>query len=204
MTVLANSSLPYGRDPMYFPLTEGARWEYDVEVVRSGGAPRTLKATRIVRGEKEVDGKRYVKFVTETSGAGMRVPDQFYRASEQGIYAAVQGAEGKELLLLPRHPEDGHTWHGEAQPAITKLSGEVALGETFAYEALRFSDCVRVSLSMTIMERSFFGGEKEVPVRFVRWFAPGTGMVRELRIVAEEGDSGYLRMDSKLTGFHIP
>ncbi len=197
----AASSPQHPREPMEFPLDQGSCWEYDVELVQGSGPPKTFKATKTVRGEKEVGGRRYVRLVTDTTGGGMRIPDQLYRVCEQGVCAAVQGAEGKELLVLPANPRHGQSWRGEAEPAIIELSAETTLGETFAYEGSHFPGCVRVSLSMTVVERSFFGGEKKVPVRFIRWFAPGTGMVRELRIAGEEGAPGYLRTDSKLTKY---
>jgi hypothetical protein len=182
----------------YFPLKAEQRWEYDVEVVRADDPPQKLKAVKRVEGDREIAGKRYVKIVTEVTGGTLRIPDQYYRVADDGVYAAVQGAEGRELLILPARPDQQRSWQGEAKPAIEDLSGKAATGETFTHGANRFRDCIKVTLSMVVVERTLFGGERRVPVRFDRWFAPGVGMVREVRTVGEEGQTSYFRTDSQL------
>ncbi len=182
----------------YFPLQPENRWEYEVEVIRSDDPPQTFKAVKRVEGDREIAGKRYTKIVTDVTGGTLRIPDQHYRVAEDGVYAAVQGSEGQELLVLPARPDHKRSWRGEAKPAIINLSGEAVTGETFAHASNQFRDCVKVTLTMFVVERSFFGGEKTVPVQFERWFAPNVGMVREVRTVGQEGQTGYLRTDSRL------
>ena len=121
---------------------------------------------------------------------------------EDGVKAAVQGAEGKEILLLPSDPRSRKSWNAEAEPAIAGFSGEAAVDEVFQHRDHRYSACVKVSVKMTVVEKSVFG-RRETPVHLQRWFAPGIGMVRELRIVGEEGKSNYMKSDCKLTGFQI-
>lgn len=182
----------------YFPLQADCRWEYEVEVTRSDDTKQTFTAVKLVKGDRTIAEKAYVRVVTEVAGGSMRIPDQFYRVAGDGVYAAVQGAEGQELLVLPASPQSRRSWRGEAEPAIAELTGETTTGQTLALAGRELSGCVRVSLAMVVVERSFFGGEKKVPVRLDRWFAPGIGMVREVRTVGEDGGSGYLKTDSRL------
>jgi hypothetical protein len=151
---------------------------------------------KYVKGTRNVGAKKYWRVVTDAS---MRAPDQFYRVAEDGVYAAVSGAEGKELLVLPARFESKKEWTGEALPVVEDLVGTVAVEESWKHGTLEFDDCIKVSLTMTIIERSFLGGRNEVRTRLERWFAPGVGMVRELRIVGEEGEASSMRIDSQLT-----
>jgi hypothetical protein len=187
-----------GQPRRYFPLETDRRWEYDVEVTRPDNAKQTLMAVKVIKGDRRIAEKAYVRVTTEVTGGSMRIPDQYYRVADDGVYAAVQGTEGQELLVLPAHPENLRSWRGEAEPAIAEIAGEVATDQTFTHGDRQFPGCIKVSLRMIVVERSFFGGQKKVPVRMDRWFAPGVGMVREVRIVGEEGESGYLKTDSRL------
>lgn len=184
-----------------FPLAPDSRWHYDIQVVRSSGEAQRLSAVKYVKDTRQIAGKHYVRIVTEVTGGTLRVPDQLYRVGTDGVYAAVQGAEGKEFLVLPTDPKTRNSWSGEARPAISRIAGQATTGETFRHGPTAFDNCIKVSLSMTILERSLFGGQAEVPVRLDRWFAPGVGLVRELRIVGTEGERNYLKLDSKLTQF---
>jgi hypothetical protein len=188
----------------YFPLNAESSWHYEVEVCRSGRAVETLSAVKYVRESQQIGAKKYTRIATDVKGGALRVPDQFYRAAEGGVYAAVQGAEGKELLVLPADPRANGSWSGEALPSIIRFSAEASPGETYQHGALKFGDCHKVCLTMTVAETSFFGGKTETPVRLERWFAPGVGMVRELRIVGEEGKANYVKTDSKLIRFTVP
>lgn len=186
----------------YFPTANQGRWHYDVEVTRPGREAQKFSAVKYVKDTRQIGAKEYLRMVTEVSGGTLPVPDQFYRVEDRNVYAAVQGTEGKELLVLPADPRQQSTWRGEALPSIRRLSGSAALNQRFQHRSLEY-DCVKVSLVMTIVERGFFGGETEVPVRLDRWFAPHVGMVRELRVVGEEGKSNYLTTDSRLTEFTL-
>jgi len=185
-----------GRD--LFPLVKGRRWHYDVEAVRGTGEPEKLTAVRSIQDTRAVAGVEYSRIVTEVTGGTLRVPEQLYRADAKGVFAAVQGAEGKELLVLPADPATQKAWKGEAKPSINQFSGGATLGETFKHADREYTGCVKVVLTMGIPEKSFFGGATEVPVRMERWFAPGIGLVREVRTVGQEGKANYLKTDSKL------
>ena len=197
---LADSAARAGAD--YFPLASASRWEYDVEIQGPGGTSQKLTAVKSVTGQRQIGAHQYDRIVTQVSGGSLRVPDQFYRLDDDGVKAAVQGAEGKELLLLPSDPRSLTSWSGEAEPAIAGFSGKAAVDQEFQHRDRRYSGCVTVSVTMTIVEKSVFG-RRETPVQLQRCYAPGIGMVRELRIVGEEGKSNYMKSDCKLSGFQI-
>jgi hypothetical protein len=179
----------------YFPAEANATWEYQVQVFRSGREPQEAKATKSIAGTKTVAGKEYVRFVTESP---LRAPDQLYRIDSDGVYAVVQGTEGKEMLVLPARPDIKKQWSGDAVPVIKGLKANAAMGEVCKTDAGEFKDCIHVAMEMTVVARTLFG-QSEDPVRFDRWFAPGVGMVKEIREGGVEGKANYLKTISTLT-----
>jgi hypothetical protein len=169
----------------YFPLDDDRRWEYRVRVMHAGKDLPEATATKSVKGKREISGKQYVRVATEFA---RRVPDQYYRLDDRGVYAAVQGTPGEELLILPAEAETIGSWSGTAKPVFTKFSGSATVDETYRCGDQVFEDCIKVTLTMILVEKNLFS-QREVPVRFDRWFAPGVGMVAEVR---EVGDSDKL------------
>ena len=112
-----------------------------------------------------------------------------------------KGLTAKRSSCCRPNPQAQRAWTGEALPAITRLSGEAVAGETFSHGSLEFRGCVKVSISMQVRETAFFARQGEVPVRLERWFAPGVGMVREVRTVSEESKPNYVKTDAKLAQF---
>ena len=181
----------------YFPLGKGGQWQYEV-VARRSGQVRTASATKEVAGTQSIGGRDYGRITTkvEPEGAlGPAPPPQFYRVTKDGVYAAVQGAVGKELLVLPADPKSTRTWKGNALPAIKDLSGEATTGVTCDLGKQKYSGCIKVSLKMTVVVPRMFRSPLEVPVQMDRWFARGVGLVREVR------DDGVSHTESKLTGY---
>jgi hypothetical protein len=181
-----------------FPFAVENRWHYDVEVSRSGGRPQTLTAVKYFRDSLEIGQRHYARFATEVSGGTLRVPSQLVRLGDEGLYTAVQGAEGKELLVLPADPREVRSWSGEAPPAITCFAGQATVDEAFEHGSLEFDRCVKVTLSMIVREMSLLGRQSVVPVRIERWFAPGIGMVREMRLAGDEGKPQHMSTECRL------
>lgn len=167
----------------FFPLSNGASWRYQLQVMDSNGETLSKAVVeRRVDGTKTIDGKEYFRLVTTTvSGTDTRAPDQHYRVTNEGVVAAVEGVAGKELLVLPNDPGSKRSWSGEAPPIIKRVEASVTVGEQVACAAGVVRDCVRVDLDFVMRGAGFFG-PSEVPVRIERWFASGIGMVRERRI----------------------
>jgi hypothetical protein len=182
----------------FFPLDDDLQWQYQVEITRTGREPQKVVATKSNKGTKRISGKEYVRVVTTTEPALPRgFPDQFYRLGSKGVYAAVQGASGAELLILPADPAALRSWTGKAPPAITELVGKATVNESYRCEDRLYEGCVKVSLTMKIVERSLFG-QRTVSVGMDRWFARGVGMVAEVREVGEKGKPNYVKTVSTL------
>jgi hypothetical protein len=178
----------------YFPLDSDRRWEYRVAIKEAGRELRKTTATKSVKGNKEISGKQYVRVTTQSA---IPAPDQYYRLDDRGVYAAVDGAPGKELLILPAEAGSVGSWSGTAEPVIPEFSGSATVGETYRGDEQVFEGCIKVSLKMTVVQRSLFGATR-IPVRFDRWFAPGVGMVAEVRETGETRDPAF-RSVSELT-----
>jgi hypothetical protein len=166
----------------YFPLSQGASWRYGVKVFNSDGeVVREATVEKCVEGVKTIGGKDYLRLTTKTlSGTNLRAPDQHYRHTGDGIFAAVEGVQGKELMVFPGDPHSQRSWTAAAPPVIKRVTAKVDLpAETTCGEQV-YRRCVHVDLDMVMRGGGFFG-PSEVPVRIERWFAPGVGMVRERR-----------------------
>lgn len=181
--VSQGTTAPESLTSEFFPLVRGASWRYLVKVQDSNG--ETLSEATVERrvdGTKSIDGKDYFRLTTTTlSGTDTRAPDQHYRVTDEGVFAAVEGVAGKELLVLPGPPASNRSWSGEAPPVIKRVNASVKVGEQVAVGGDVVSDCVRVDLDIVMRGGGLFG-PSEVPVRIERWFASGIGMVRERRI----------------------
>jgi hypothetical protein len=184
----------------YFPLPQDGRWTYDVIVTRPHEDPLKLTAVRSIDGTKKVGDRQYIRMVTNVTGGAIPMPDQLYRIAADGVYAAVEGTDGKELLVLPTNPAAKSSWNGDAPPTIGQLTAVAKTNETVTVGTATFENCIKVSLDMIVVQKSFFS-ETKTPVRMERWFAPGSGLVRELRAIGEEGKDGFIKIDSRLTHY---
>jgi hypothetical protein len=163
-------------------LNEGASWRYGVKVYNADGeVVREATVEKCVEGSKSIDGKDYKRLTTKTlSGTNLRAPDQHYRHTGDGIFAAVEGVRGKELLVFPGDPDSQRSWTAAAPPVIKRVAAKVDVQAEVTCGEQVYQDCVYVDLDMVMRGGGFFS-PSEVPVRIERWFAPGVGMVRERR-----------------------
>jgi hypothetical protein len=124
----------------------------------------------------------------------LRDADRHFRLGSEGVYAKVPRAAGKELLILPAEPDVTRSWSGKAKPTITVFSGTATTNETYrCNDGQVFEDCIKVTLKLT---QSL--GWSQMPARYDRWFAPGVGMVAEVREVGKP-DNPHTRLVSELT-----
>ena len=152
----------------YFPMDSDKRWEYQVEVHQAGTPPKKSTATKTVGDATAVEGKRYIQVMTK---ATMPVPPQLYRMTDDGIYAAVDGSPGNEMLILPADPKRKTNWTGSAPPIIKNLSGKATVNESYQAVNRKYENCIKVTLSMTIDPPGFFA-PKNVPVRLIAGSLP--------------------------------
>jgi len=92
----------------YFPLADGAEWEYVGSFSSARGKQFSVRMISRVEGQTIINGKRYFKFVTTSDFSdvpqiGRKVEDvRYYRVGEDGIYVLPNSDAGKpELLEMP-------------------------------------------------------------------------------------------------------
>ena len=100
----------------YFPLQVGASWQYRVRVTDRDNkvvAEATVqkRVTEDTGQKKDAGDRKYQRVVTQlVAGANLPVPDQRYRVTNTGVYAAVDGSPGEELLVFPAEPDTNRSW----------------------------------------------------------------------------------------------
>jgi hypothetical protein len=153
----------------YFPLADGAKWEYVGTVSSTGGGRQiSIRATARVEGETLIQGKKYFKHVltSEFSGApeGNKESEQvrYYRVADDGIYFRTgNNPEGPELLEMPLPIPVGTKW----------LSGPVEVraesAGTITVEGREYRDCLKL-----IYRQQGVVGSLE------NYLAPGIGIVK--------------------------
>src|ERR1051325_611234 len=92
----------------YFPLADGARWEYTGRFISSAGKQYPVRATVRVDGTTIIRDRRYFKYVTSVDFMG--APDaptkfeqvRYYRTEAGGIYFLPgNDLDGAERLAIP-------------------------------------------------------------------------------------------------------
>jgi hypothetical protein len=164
------------------PTSEGTTWQYDSAETGTGPAP--VQSVVIVRAGKELlDGREVVKL--ETLSGGVVTRTELVSVDEKGIIClARSGKDGKITKLNPPAPiivaplKVGAAWEFEGEAAgitthqhCTVLPEEavtVAAGK-FRASHLQCKDSSLVSITLD------------------RWFAPGTGFVKETTVVRGPG-----------------
>ena len=100
------------KDVEYFPMSDGARWEYHMEAVNNPEIQGEM--VFLIDGEKTISGNKYYRGIKSYSNIDIPQNTSYYRKAKDGIYIVVDEREGLgEQLLLPLPPTTGKTWTGE-------------------------------------------------------------------------------------------
>jgi len=167
----------------YFPLVEGTRWEYTLDVTQGGQSSRIQYTAEVVRSE-EVDGLDCM-VVEHRSGARLLLTS-WYHASDAGVVRHVKrrntrktvafrdGAGEPGRILVDPAAADGTTWEWTA--ADGSAEGTITLRErqTIRTRSLGELDCIYVVESAEWRA----GGQTATEEREL-WLAPGIGLVKE-------------------------
>lgn len=132
------------RGTNYFPLSDGAKWEYAGRYSSADGKEFNVRATARVDGETLINGKRYFKFVltsdfSEMPG-GRRVEEvRYYRYGDGGLYVRRgEESDKAERLELPLSVSPGVKWLSGAAEARAERAGAVSAG------GREYRDCLKV------------------------------------------------------------
>lgn len=154
-----------GKD--YFPLADGARWEYTGRLSTPKGQ-FDIPASIHIDGETLIRGRRYFKYVIESDlSAMMKAPKhteevRYYRMAADGIYFLPgKDTEGEELLEMPLPTPTEVNWLTGTSEVRAESAGTVKAG------GREYADCLKVTYRGT-------DGVK----RTEYYLAPGVGIIR--------------------------
>lgn len=130
----------------YFPLSDGARWEYTGRFFASNGAQYPGRATISIQGTTLIRGRRYFKYVTSGSFTG--VPGgplnqkfvRYYRVESGGVYyLSGDETEGEERLGMPLPLHAGDRWLSGKVEVTAESAGTVEAG------GKKYADCLKLT-----------------------------------------------------------
>jgi hypothetical protein len=166
---------PAGTD--YYPLADGARWEFAsrYEVRSQPDAPaRTGRRVDAISGSEEVAGHTYLRFSSTLEGIGDSpvTGRSLLRAAPDGIYARTD-ATAPETLVLPLPPSVGRSWTW--QDGWGSWTGKIERQLAVETPAGRFDDCIEVTVELATGAAGARGGVHR------RWdYCRGVGAVRQV------------------------
>ncbi|RKZ67759.1 MAG: hypothetical protein DRQ48_09390 [Gammaproteobacteria bacterium] len=194
------SEKPVGSD--YFPLNKGWSWKYRVTTEYSNEDESNLDWITIENlGKEEFSGKSYFVRRTDTG------IDYYHNYDEQGIYReglrtlveSEPRLDRDRRYILKSPLEIGTEWREISRPLLLLRvypfrvrAGKTAqvpityriasMTETVTVPAGTFENCIKV-----MAEGSFttytdaISGETEIPLSIEEWYAPGVGLVKQVR-----------------------
>lgn len=135
----------------YFPLADGATWEYAGHASSSaGGRQVNIRATAKVHGETLIRGKRYFKHVLTSDFSSVvevgKVVEfvRYYRVAHDGIYFLLGNDPDKpELLEMPLPIPIGTKWLSGATEVQAERAGTVNIGER------KYNDCLKLTFKQS-------------------------------------------------------
>src|SRR5215831_739580 len=179
--VLLGASVTLRADPL-LPTAAGTAWEYDSTETLSGSPPAHVTIT--VRVSKELlDGKEVVKL--ESSSDYTVFKTELVRVNENGIVVLARtGKDGNLTKLTPPEPilatplKTGTAWDVENNIDGIKVHQifTVVAQESITVPAGRFR-----AFHLHSDDRSL------ISIKTDRWFAPGTGFIKETTVVRGPG-----------------
>jgi hypothetical protein len=131
----------------YFPLADGAKWEYVGRSSSATGKQFSVRASARVDGETLINGKRYFKYVLvsdfssvpEIGKAGESV--RYYRVAEDGIYVRPGIDPDKpDLLEMPLPIPIGTKWLSGSTEVQAERVGTIKVGNR------EYRDCLKLTL----------------------------------------------------------
>lgn len=153
----------------YFPLADGARWEYAGQASSSAsGQQISIRATARVDGETLIQGKRYFKHVLTSDFSG--VPEigkvvesvRYYRVADDGVYFRLGNElDRPELLEMPLPIPVGTKWLSGS----TEVQAERA--DTIKIGGREYRDCLKLTSKSPDSTRST-----------ENYLAPGVGVIK--------------------------
>lgn len=199
-TLSSCSKKPVGSE--YFPLNKGITWTYDLKIQYTNEkevVDRQLIITNL--GLEKFGEKSY--YVRRTSSN----IDYYHNFDEQGLYreglrtiVETKPRLDRERRYVLKQPlEIGTEWREISRPILmlrvypyrVKVGKDAqvpmsyrieSLSETVTVPAGTFNNCIKVVAEGVFkIYTDAVNGETEIPVRQEEWYAPGVGLVKQVR-----------------------
>jgi hypothetical protein len=163
----------------YFPLADGAKWEYTGRFSSASGREFNVRATARVDGETLIEGNKYFKLVVTTDLSG--VPDvgrrleevRYYRYAEGGLFFRTgSDPDSKDRLELPSPVSAGVKWLSGTTEVRAESAGTVQAG------GRQYKNCLKVIIN---------GADGARTVE--NYYAPGVGIVKTVYVNTTEPKS---------------
>jgi hypothetical protein len=131
----------------YFPLADGAKWEYTGHASSANGKQVSFHGATRVDGETLINGKRYFKVIITSDSSG--VPEvgkgieavRYYRVAEDSIYVRPgNDPDRPDLLEMPLPIPIGTKWLSGATEVQAERVGTVKVGDR------EYRDCLKLTL----------------------------------------------------------
>jgi hypothetical protein len=195
LIVVLSYSLNLGAQSDYYPLTQGARYTYQVKAIQASDSvqEQTLSAMVVHLGAAIVAGKTVVPEGRYIDGRLAGVT--FIADDESGIYyfANQNGTQKKPVVMNPiqyliKYPvQPGAAWKQQSSgfemvndkklPVILDAFIE-SQDELVAVPAGVYAKCLKVHMSGKVPA---VGGNPEFRIDNQLWYAPGLGMIKQIQ-----------------------
>lgn len=153
----------------YFPLSEGAKWEYAGRFLPSTGGQYPARATIRIDGTTLIRGRRYYKYVTSSTTDAPNVPMKlehvrYYRVEAGGIYFLPgNDLNGEERLAMPLPIPVRQRWLSATVEVLAERAGTVEAS------GRKYADCLKLTYRETDGRRTTED-----------YLAPGVGIVKSV------------------------
>ena len=176
ITVLLASACAKQEGTYYFPMSDGARWEYSSKTCREGNCKKGTMIS-LIDGEETINGKKYYKMVTVV-GEALEQTINHNRKTKEGVYRISGKHKDKpEQLVLPFPFMVGKMWtYQPYEPFLATNEMRVAGKETLFLDDKKYENCFKISLT-SVVEK---GEWKGVEILGTVYYAPNIGMVKQI------------------------
>ena len=153
LTAISACAQAGGKD--YFPLADGAQWEYTGRFLPSTGGQYRARAAIRIEGTTLIRGRRYFKYVISGNFTGApnapRKLEQvrYYRAEAGSIYFLPgNDLDGTERLSMPLPIPVGEQWFSGAVEVTAERVGTVEAG------GHKYADCLKLTYRQPGVQRT--------------------------------------------------
>ena len=160
----------------YFPMSDGARWEYSTIFCADGNCNEG-QLTSLIDGEETINGKKYFKGVSVGDGASEK-KISYNRKGKEGIFSLSEKHKDKpEQLVMPLPLTTGKTWTFQSyEPFLATNENSVVEKETVHLHDKKYDNCFKVSTKGLFEEGALKGTKVEVTT----YYAPNVGLVKSV------------------------